>query len=179
MRSGSSTSVGESASACTRNRPPHTKADLWAVVEPDGVVLCGDLWFKDCEPYLGSGSLVGALAAIQRLREARGVAYLPGHGPSGQLDPRTGKDPVERYVRWVLRETRRGVRLGRSGADLAALGGERFGERFGRVGWVRIGRNWIGRRPSIAFPVGGFGFLADSVGAAERDVRGADGEKQT
>jgi cyclase len=159
--------------------PAHTKADLWAVVEPDGVVLCGDLWFKDCEPYLGSGSLVGALAAIQRLRDVRGAVYLPGHGPSGMPDPRPGGDPVERYVRWVLRETRRGVRRGLSGADLGAFVGERFGERAQRVGWLRIGRSWIGRRRSIAFPVGGFGFLEDSAAAAERDVRGADAGPRT
>jgi glyoxylase-like metal-dependent hydrolase (beta-lactamase superfamily II) len=154
--------------------PAHTKADLWAVVEPDGVVLCGDLWFKDCEPYLGSGSPVGALAAIQRLRDARGAVYLPGHGPSGTLDPRAGEDPVERYVRWVLRETRRGVRRGLSGADLGAFVGERFGERVGRLGSLRIGRSWIGRRPRLAFPVSLPGSLEDSVAAAERDVRGAE-----
>jgi glyoxylase-like metal-dependent hydrolase (beta-lactamase superfamily II) len=152
----------------------HTKADLWAVVEPDDVVLCGDLWFKDCEPYLGSGSPVGALAAIQRLREVRGAVYLPGHGPSGQLDPRAGEDPVERFIRWMLRETRRGMRRGRSGADLATLVRDRFGERARRPGWFRFGRNWIGRRPQLAFRVSVFGFLEDSVAAAERDVRGAD-----
>jgi len=152
----------------------HTKADLWAVVEPDHVVLCGDLWFKDCEPYLGSGSPVGALAAIQRLRDVRGAVYLPGHGPSGQLDPRAGEDPVERFIRWVLRETRRGMRRGRSGADLAAFVRDRFGEHVRRPGWVRLGRNWIGRRPQLAFPVSLYGSLEDSVTAAERDLRGAD-----
>jgi glyoxylase-like metal-dependent hydrolase (beta-lactamase superfamily II) len=152
----------------------HTKADLWAVVDPDNVVLCGDLWFKDCEPYLGSGSPVGALAAIQQLREVRGAVYLPGHGPSGQLDPRAGEDPVERFIRWVLRETLRGVRRGRSGQELAMFVGDRFGERVRRLGWFRVGRSWIGRRPGLAFSVSVPGFLEDSVAAAERDVRGAD-----
>lgn len=153
--------------------PAHTKADLWATVEPDGVVLCGDLWFKDCEPYLGSGSLVGAITAIQRLRDVRGAVYLPGHGPSGQLDPRAGEDPVERFIRWMFRETRRGMRRGRSGADLATLVRDRLGERARRPGWFQFGRNWIGRRPQFEFPVSVFGFLEDSVAAAERDVRGA------
>ena len=157
----------------------HTKADLWATVEPDGVVLCGDLWFKNCEPYLGSGSLVGALPAIGHLREAGGAVYLPGHGPSGQLDPRAGHDPVVRFIRWVLRETRRGVRRGRSGADLAAFVRDRFAEHVRRPGWVRFGRNWIGRRPQLAFPVSVHGSLEDSVAAAERDVRGAGAEPRS
>ncbi|HZD80144.1 MAG TPA: MBL fold metallo-hydrolase, partial [Actinomycetota bacterium] len=33
----------------------HTDGDLWALVEPDGVALCGDLWYARCEPYVGSG----------------------------------------------------------------------------------------------------------------------------
>src|SRR5438552_2191220 len=46
----------------------HTKGDLWALVEPDGVALCGDLWFNACEPYLASGSVAGALNAVGMLR---------------------------------------------------------------------------------------------------------------
>jgi hypothetical protein len=123
---------------------------------------------------LSNSAIVRGSAAIQGLRDVRGAVYLSGHGPSGQLNPRAGEDPVKRFIRWVLRETRPGVRRGLSGPDLGAFVGERFAERVRRVGWIRIGRSWIGRRRSIAFPVGGFGFLEDSVAAAERDVRGAD-----
>lgn len=79
----------------------HTKGDLWAYVEPDDVVLCGDLWFTACEPYLASGSVAGALHAVGDLRAAGGRIALPGHGPAATIPPEGG-DEVERYCAWLL-----------------------------------------------------------------------------
>jgi cyclase len=81
--------------------PAHTKGDLWAYVEPDDVVLCGDLWFTDCEPYLASGSVVGALAAVGELRATGARIALPGHGLARSIPPE-GADEVERYCAWLL-----------------------------------------------------------------------------
>ncbi|HEX9123007.1 MAG TPA: MBL fold metallo-hydrolase, partial [Actinomycetota bacterium] len=81
--------------------PAHTDGDLWAFVEPDDVILCGDLWYVDCEPYVGSGSVRGLLRAIGRIREAGARVHLPGHGPAGRLGP-ASTDPVERHLAWVL-----------------------------------------------------------------------------
>ena len=78
----------------------HTPGDLWALVEPDGVALCGDLWFNDSEPYLGNGSIEGSLRAIEHLRDAEAHVYLPGHGRAGPLAP-PGLDMMERFCAWL------------------------------------------------------------------------------
>jgi glyoxylase-like metal-dependent hydrolase (beta-lactamase superfamily II) len=92
----------------------HTAGDLWAVVEPDGIVLAGDLWCNEVEGYLGDGSVAGEVAAIGHLRDAGGVC-LPGHGPSGVIAP---DDPLQRYARWILARTAEGMEAGLSGEDL-------------------------------------------------------------
>ena len=92
----------------------HTAGDLWAVVEPDGIVLAGELWCNDVEGYLGDGSVAGEVAAIDHLRDAGGVC-LPGHGPPG---PITADDPLQRYAEWILERTAEGMEAGLSGEDL-------------------------------------------------------------
>src|SRR5919204_3527139 len=95
--------------------PAHTPGDLWAMVEPDGVALCGDLWFNDCEPYLGSGSIEGSLIALDHLRAAKAKAYLPGHGRAG---PITDDDLMVRYCRWLQEHVGAGRDRGLHGAEL-------------------------------------------------------------
>jgi cyclase len=107
----------------------HTKGDLWAHVEPDDVVLCGDLWFVDCEPYLGSGSVAGAVRAVDVLRSVGAACYLPGHGPVGVIEAR---DPVERFGRWVLEATAAGWEEGLQGEDLRRHVREAFEAQRGR-----------------------------------------------
>jgi glyoxylase-like metal-dependent hydrolase (beta-lactamase superfamily II) len=92
----------------------HTAGDLWAVVEPDGIVLAGDLWCNEVEGYLGDGSVAGEVAAIGHLRDAGGVC-LPGHGPPGEIMP---GDPLQRYAEWILERTAVGMEAGLSGEDL-------------------------------------------------------------
>ena len=133
----------------------HTAGDLWALVEPDGVVLCGDLWFNGCEPYLGSGSVVGAKAAVAELRSAGARAYLPGHGVAGRIERR---DPVERFCDWILATVAAQLEQGIEGDELevtvrAAFEAQK--SRPGAVGW------------RFAVP----GFLEEGVGAAAADVR--------
>src|SRR5262249_59795027 len=48
----------------------HTAGDLWAIVEPDGIVLAGDLWCNEVEGDLGDGSVAGEVAAIDHLPAA-------------------------------------------------------------------------------------------------------------
>ncbi len=133
----------------------HTRGDLWAFVEPDGVALCGDLWFADCEPYLGSGSVNGAMLAIGRLRESQANAYLPGHGPAGVLHPTPGEDPVERYCAWLLDQVATLESL--EGEELAAVVRSRYEAQRERPG-------------GVSFPFAIPGFLEESVKAAVRDV---------
>lgn len=97
----------------------HTQGDLWAYVEPDGVVLCGDLWFVGCEPYLASGSVRGAIAAVERLADTTVAICLPGHGRAARLGS-AREDPIVRYCEWLLEETAAGLGRGLRGSDLRA-----------------------------------------------------------
>jgi glyoxylase-like metal-dependent hydrolase (beta-lactamase superfamily II) len=132
----------------------HTRGDLWAFVEPDGVALCGDLWFTSCEPYLGSGSVAGAILAIDRLRDAEANIYLPGHGRAATLPPR-GHEPVQRLCAWLLEQTSTEMARGLQGDDLAAA--------------VRAA---FAQRDDIRFPFAIPGFLEEGVVAAVRDLSG-------
>ncbi len=131
----------------------HTRGDLWAFVEPDGVALCGDLWFSACEPYLGSGSVSGAMAAIDHLREARANVYLPGHGRAGTLAAE-GEEPVQRYCAWLLDQTSAEMARGSEGEELATA--------------VRTA---FAQRDDIRFPFAIPGFLEEGVVAAVRDLK--------
>ncbi len=92
----------------------HTAGDLWAVVEPDGIVLAGDLWCNGIEGYLGDGSVAGEVAAIDHLRDAGGIC-LPGHGPPGAI---AADDPLQRYAVWILERTAAGMAAGLTGEEL-------------------------------------------------------------
>ncbi len=70
----------------------HSPGDLFAVVEEDGIALCGDLLFSRCAAYIGNGSLAGSLAALVRLRELGVSQYLPGHGPIGGIGALDGME---------------------------------------------------------------------------------------
>lgn len=95
----------------------HTPGDLWAFVEPDGVALCGDLWFNDFEPFIGHGSLAGSLQALSHLRESGARTWLPGHGPPGTVKG-PGEDAMGRYCQWVGESVRVGLARGLRGVDL-------------------------------------------------------------
>lgn len=134
----------------------HTVGDLWAIVEPDGVVLCGDLWFNDCEPYFGHGSLAGSLVALRHLREAGGTTYLPGHGLAAPL-PASDADRMERLIHWMIDELSEGLARGLRGDRLkheirAAFEAQRAAPR---------GIDFASRWPE---------FLEDGVEKAEADV---------
>lgn len=135
----------------------HTAGDLWARVEPDGVVLCGDLWFNGHEPYLGNGSAAGSLTALRHLRESGGSVFLPGHGPAGQIaaDP---DEPMGRYCRWVMERTSEGLARGLSGESLRVAVRAEFIAQRDRPGGIRFIAEW----PS---------FLEDAVEATEEEQR--------
>jgi cyclase len=136
--------------------PAHTEGDLWAFVEPDGVALCGDLWYVDCEPFVGSGSVVGLLRAIDQIRGSNARIHLPGHGPARALGP-AGTDAAERYLTWVLHETTEAVGRGVRGDALREHVRAGFEEQRVRPGGVDM---------PFRLP----GFLEVTVAAAERDA---------
>jgi glyoxylase-like metal-dependent hydrolase (beta-lactamase superfamily II) len=138
----------------------HTKGDLWAFVEPDDVALCGDLWFNDCEPYLASGSVAGAMAAVGELRACDAGVYLPGHGASGWIGR---DDPVERFCAWLLETVAAQYEQGFEGDELKSVVRAAFEAQSGEPDAVGF---------AVAIP----GFLEDGVEAALRDVRGETAE---
>jgi cyclase len=130
----------------------HTPGDLWARVEPDDVVLCGDLWFNDCEPWLGLGALEGSLAVLARLRAAGAAVYLPGHGRAGRIG---ADDKMERYARWILEHLPAARARGLTGTALTAHLREEFD-----------------RRPPVAMALAIPGFLEDAAAGAEEAALG-------
>jgi glyoxylase-like metal-dependent hydrolase (beta-lactamase superfamily II) len=134
----------------------HTPGDVWALVEPDGVVLCGDLWFNECEPYLGSGSIEGSLEALAHLRATGARTYLPGHGRAASIEP---NDLMERYCRWLSQRVAAGLEGGFAGAELRRM--------------VRAEFDALSATPSgMPFAIGWKGALEDGVEAAEMAARG-------
>lgn len=132
----------------------HTAGDLWAVVEPDGVVLAGDLWCKDAEGYLGDGSVAGEAAAIDHLRNAGGVC-LPGHGPPAAI---TADDPLQRYAKWILEHTARAMDRGATGEELQRELRAAFDAQADEPG-------------GITFRVRKADFLEEAVASVEADAR--------
>ncbi len=130
----------------------HTPGDLWARVEPDGVVLCGDLWFHDFEPWLGLGALEGSLEALGRMRAADGLCHLPGHGLAGRLE---SSDKMICYIGWIQEHVRLALGSGLTGTALAT----RLREEFDR-------------EPPVRFALPIEGFLEDAVAGAEEAARG-------
>jgi glyoxylase-like metal-dependent hydrolase (beta-lactamase superfamily II) len=130
----------------------HTPGDLWARVEPDDVVLCGDLWFNDCEPFLGLGALDGSLEALERLRALGAVSYLPGHGRAGRIE---AGDRMERYAAWIRERLADAMGRGLAGVALAA----RLREEFDRQPPVEL---------ALTIP----GFLEDAAAGAEEAACG-------
>jgi cyclase len=129
----------------------HTPGDLWALVEPDNVVLCGDLWFNDCEPWLGLGALKGSLRAIDRLRRVGASAYLPGHGAAGSLGR---DDKMERYCAWLAEEVATGMARGLTGRELQDKVRVDFDRQSASPDGIRFAFNWSG-------------FVEDAVEAVE------------
>lgn len=134
----------------------HTRGDLWALVEPDGVALCGDLWFNDCEPYLGSGSIEGSLEALEHLRASGARTYVPGHGRAGRLQLNDGMD---RYCVWISEHVAAGMGRGFAGEELRRIIRAEFDTQSSQPGGIRFAITWKGS-------------LEDAVEAAEMAARG-------
>ncbi len=134
----------------------HTPGDLWAIVEPDAVVLCGDLWFNRTEPYLGNGTLAGSRAALRHMRDANAAIYLPGHGPADPL-PAEGADPMERLIAWLADLVPEGIARGLRGVQLRVEIRRAFEAQAALPGGIDFESRWPG-------------FLEDAVEKAESDL---------
>jgi glyoxylase-like metal-dependent hydrolase (beta-lactamase superfamily II) len=133
----------------------HTVADRSALVEPDGVVLCGDLWFNDFEPYFGAGSLSGSLTALRHLREAGGGTNLPGHGLAAPL-PASDADRMERLI-GMSDQVAAGIARGLRGDRLTQETRRAFETQRTTPGGIDFASRWPG-------------FLEEGVEKAEADL---------
>lgn len=64
----------------------HSDADLTAYVEPDRVLLSGDLIFEGRVPFLGDANSAQWLAVLDTMTDLGVTALIPGHGPAA-ADP--------------------------------------------------------------------------------------------
>ncbi len=61
--------------------PAHTTNDIVAWLPEQRTLFSGDLVFNGGTPFVLMGSVAGALAAIERLRQFDADVIVPGHGP--------------------------------------------------------------------------------------------------
>lgn len=59
----------------------HTTNDSIVWIPDHGVLFCGDLLFNGGTPFLLMGSIDGAIAAVEALRDYPARTIVPGHGP--------------------------------------------------------------------------------------------------
>jgi cyclase len=64
----------------------HTPDDTVLVLPDDGVVVCSDLLFVGCHPYLADGDPEGWRRGLDALAGFGAARYVPGHGEVGGPD---------------------------------------------------------------------------------------------
>ncbi len=88
-------------------QPAHTGADSIVWIPERRVLFAGDLVFHGGTPFVLMGSVAGAIAAIEALKQLGAETVIPGHGdPCGpdQFDVSIG------YLRFVQETARQGSR---------------------------------------------------------------------
>ena len=81
----------------------HSDGDLAVMVEPDRVLVSGDIIFEGRVPFTGDADTAHWLEVLTQLDETDLVALIPGHGPAA-ADPNAAVRGTLRYLTYV-RET--------------------------------------------------------------------------
>lgn len=63
------------------NGKAHSDGDQSVLVEPDGVLLIGDLIFEGRVPYVGDANTKVWLERLKEMEKGKLTAMIPGHGP--------------------------------------------------------------------------------------------------
>lgn len=79
--------------------PAHTTNDVVAWLPDERVCFTGDLLFNGGTPFALQGSVVGWLAALDRLADIEADVWVPGHGP---VTDATTIEAVRDYLSFVL-----------------------------------------------------------------------------
>lgn len=78
----------------------HSDGDLSVLIEPDQVMISGDLIFEGRVPFTGNADTAHWLALLEALDNTQLHALIPGHGPVGD-DPNAAIDLTARYIQAV------------------------------------------------------------------------------
>ena len=84
----------------------HSDGDMSVLIEPDRVLVSGDIIFEGRVPFTGNADTAHWLSLLESLDNTELVALVPGHGPVGD-DPNAAIDLTRRYlqaVRSVMRQ---------------------------------------------------------------------------
>lgn len=78
----------------------HSEGDLAMLVEPDKVLLSGDVIFEGRVPFVGSANTRNWLVTLERLEAMQVRALIPGHGPMAK-NPRAAISLTRRYLAFL------------------------------------------------------------------------------
>jgi glyoxylase-like metal-dependent hydrolase (beta-lactamase superfamily II) len=78
----------------------HSEGDLSVLVQPDRVLISGDIIFEGRIPFTGGADTVHWLEVLEGLDQSRLKALIPGHGPAA-TDPQQTIGLTLRYLRFV------------------------------------------------------------------------------
>jgi len=78
----------------------HSNGDMTLYVEPDRVLLSGDIIFEGRVPYLGDANTRQWLATLEAMETKSLVALIPGHGPAAD-NPNRALRATSHYLSFV------------------------------------------------------------------------------
>lgn len=78
----------------------HSDADLTVYVEPDRVLLSGDIIFEGRVPFLGDANSAQWLAVLEDMTDMGVAALVPGHGPAA-ADPNAAVALTRDYLAYL------------------------------------------------------------------------------
>ncbi|MEV4807440.1 MBL fold metallo-hydrolase [Nonomuraea sp. NPDC049421] len=87
----------------------HTANDSYVWIPERRLLFAGDLVFNGGTPFVLMGSVVGALRALEQLRELGAQTVVPGHG---EVCGPEAYEPVEGYLRFVQATAEKGLAAG-------------------------------------------------------------------
>ncbi|MFP5506648.1 MAG: MBL fold metallo-hydrolase [Gammaproteobacteria bacterium] len=92
--------LGEVTLTLTPVGGAHSDADLTVYVEPDRVLLSGDLIFEGRVPFLGDANSAQWLAVLETMTDLGVTALIPGHGPAA-ADPDAAVELTRDYLAYL------------------------------------------------------------------------------
>ena len=105
------------------NGKAHSDGDQSVLVDPDGVLLIGDLIFEGRVPFVGDANTKIWLERLKDMAQGKLTAMVPGHGPMSKKPQEVIKTTVQ-YIEF-LRET-----MGKAVEDMTP-----FDEAYAATDW--------------------------------------------